>query len=45
MSATAMPARGPSARKNKIWGSVFVNGVLAIICLLWTIPTLGLFVS
>jgi alpha-glucoside transport system permease protein len=45
MSATAMPARGRSARKNKIWGAILVNSVLAIICLLWTIPTLGLFVS
>jgi alpha-glucoside transport system permease protein len=40
-----MPARGSSARKNKIWGSLFVNISLAMICLLWTIPTIGLFVS
>jgi alpha-glucoside transport system permease protein len=45
MSATAMPARRQSARKKKIWGSLFVNVTLAIICLVWTIPTLGLFVS
>src|SRR5215211_1227315 len=45
MSATAMPARGRSARKNKLWGSLFVNIALALICLVWTIPTFGLFVS
>jgi alpha-glucoside transport system permease protein len=45
MSATTMPVRGPSARKNKLWGGLFVNVTLAIICLLWTIPTIGLLVS
>jgi alpha-glucoside transport system permease protein len=45
MSATAMPARRPSARKKKVWGSLFVNVTLAIICIIWTIPTLGLLIS
>ena len=31
--------------KSKFIGSLLVNGSLAIICLLWTIPTLGLLIS
>ncbi len=30
---------------KKRWGSFWVNGGLIIICLLWTIPTLGLLIS
>lgn len=45
MSATTVSARGASARRNKLWGSLFVNGALALICLLWTIPTIGLLIS
>ena len=31
--------------KSKFTGSLIVNGSLALICLLWTIPTLGLLIS
>ncbi|MEW5987621.1 MAG: carbohydrate ABC transporter permease [Chloroflexota bacterium] len=34
-----------SARRQKYLGGLFVNGALLLLCLLWTIPTLGLFVS
>ena len=34
-----------SQRRNKLIGSILVNGSLALICLLWTIPTLGLLIS
>lgn len=34
-----------SASRAKRRNSILINTVLAIICLLWTIPTLGLFVS
>lgn len=36
---------GGSQKKQKIMSSILVNGILAIICLMWTIPTLGLLVS
>jgi alpha-glucoside transport system permease protein len=45
MSATAMSARAASKRRQQLVGTLFVNIVLAIICLLWTIPTFGLLVS
>ncbi|MCU0495709.1 MAG: carbohydrate ABC transporter permease [Chloroflexaceae bacterium] len=45
MSATAMSKQAPRTRRNNIWGPIFVNVTLALICLLWTIPTLGLFAS
>src|SRR5215212_9695764 len=45
MSATAMKARAASKRRQQLAGTLFVNIVLAIICLLWTIPTIGLLVS
>lgn len=46
MSASAIPApRTKSARQQKIWGQIFVNVALAIICIIWTIPTFGLFVT
>jgi alpha-glucoside transport system permease protein len=32
-------------RTRKLLGSVFVNGALGLICLLWLIPTVGLLVS
>lgn len=40
----AQPRAG-SQRRNKLVGGLLVNGTLAIICLLWTIPTLGLLIS
>lgn len=30
---------------RKLWGTIFVNGMLGLICLMWLIPTIGLFVS
>ena len=48
MSATALPtpsARAASKRRQQLLGSVFVNVVLGLICLLWTIPTFGLLIS
>ncbi len=32
-------------RTRKLIGALFVNGALLLICLLWLIPTIGLFVS
>ena len=32
-------------RRGKFLSSLLLNGVLAFICLLWTIPTFGLLVS
>jgi len=40
-----MAERVGKKRHQKLLGSVLVNGVLAVICILWTIPTLGLLVS
>ncbi|MDQ3250185.1 MAG: carbohydrate ABC transporter permease [Chloroflexota bacterium] len=31
--------------KNKRFSALLINGVLALICLIWTIPTIGLLVS
>jgi alpha-glucoside transport system permease protein len=49
MAAQAQPvmgARSPgSARRIKRRNSLLVNGTLALICLVWTIPTVGLLVS
>jgi alpha-glucoside transport system permease protein len=33
------------ARRSRFVSSLLVNGALAVVCLLWTIPTLGLLVS
>ena len=33
------------SNKNKRLSSILINGVLALICLIWTIPTIGLLVS
>ncbi len=45
--ATASPAtpRVAKARGRKLTGTILVNGLLAIICILWTIPTIGLLIS
>ena len=46
---TAQPAttrkRANSAKRQKLFSDIMINGVLALICLIWTIPTLGLLVS
>ncbi len=34
-----------SFKRQKLLGRIVVNGILLIICLTWTLPTLGLFVS
>ena len=34
-----------SGKRQKLLGSLFVNGILLLLVLLWTIPTLGIFVS
>jgi len=46
-TATTAPAsRGArSAKRQQLIGKIIVNVILAIICLIWTIPTLGLLVS
>lgn len=48
MSAQAKPAPmagSASKRRQELMGTLFVNIALALICLLWTIPTIGLLVS
>ena len=34
-----------SEKQRKLVSNILVNGALALICLLWTIPTIGLLVS
>jgi len=34
-----------SGKRQKLLGSLFVNGTLLLLVMLWTIPTLGIFVS
>ena len=34
-----------SLKGQRVLGQVFVNGILVIICLAWTIPTFGLLIS
>jgi alpha-glucoside transport system permease protein len=34
-----------SGKRQKLYGSLFVNGTLILLIILWTIPTLGIFVS
>jgi alpha-glucoside transport system permease protein len=34
-----------SQSRNKFWSGLFVNGGLALVCLFWTIPTVGLLLS
>ncbi|MBA3470058.1 MAG: carbohydrate ABC transporter permease [Herpetosiphonaceae bacterium] len=46
MATTPKPgARAASLRRRRIFSSLTVNGILALICLLWTLPTIGLLVS
>ncbi len=44
-AVAAVQPRVPDVRRRKLAGSLLVNGILAFICLLWTIPTIGLLVS
>jgi alpha-glucoside transport system permease protein len=39
------PSRGAGSRRKKLVNKVLVNGILALICFVWLIPTLGLLVS
>ena len=34
-----------SGKRQKLLGSLFVNGTLLLLVIIWTIPTLGIFVS
>ncbi len=34
-----------SAKRQKLFSDILVNGVLAIICIIWSIPTIGLLIS
>ena len=34
-----------SEKRRKLISNILTNGALALICLLWTIPTIGLLVS
>lgn len=36
---------GGSQKKKKLISTILVNGILALICIIWTLPTLGLLVS
>jgi alpha-glucoside transport system permease protein len=40
-----MAARTAGAKHNQLLSDVIVNGALVLICLVWTIPTVGLLVS
>lgn len=40
-----MAAKTAGSRQSKVVSDIVVNGILAIICLVWTIPTIGLLVS
>lgn len=46
-TATAQPrvALAPAPRRKRNTGSIMVNVVLLLICVVWTIPTLGLLIS
>ena len=38
-------AKATSARRQKLINDTIVNGSLALICIIWTIPTIGLLIS
>lgn len=44
-SAQTGSARTGSAKRNRLVGSIIVNGVLALICFLWLVPLAGLLIS
>lgn len=49
MATMAQPAasapRGGSARRKRLINSLIVNGALALICIIWAVPTIGLLIS
>ncbi len=44
-SVITQKPRVSSVRRQKLTGAIMVNGILALICILWTIPTIGLLIS
>ncbi len=40
-----MAPKSGSQKKNKFLGSLFVNGILILICVIWLVPTLGVFIT
>ncbi|MGL4650231.1 MAG: carbohydrate ABC transporter permease, partial [Caldilineaceae bacterium] len=44
-SVSAASTRQRSAKRSAFWGQFFVNGMLVLIVLLWTVPTIGLMIS
>jgi len=40
-----LPARAAGARRKRVLNGLLVNGTLALICLLWLVPLLGLLIS
>ncbi len=34
-----------SAKRRRLWGQIFVNGSLLLLVLVWSVPTIGLFIS
>ena len=36
---------GASARRSRLISAILVNGVLALICIVWLVPLVGLLVS
>jgi alpha-glucoside transport system permease protein len=40
-----MSKKSPSAERQHLWSQLFVNASLALLVLLWSIPTIGLLVS
>ncbi|MCX6030717.1 MAG: carbohydrate ABC transporter permease [Chloroflexi bacterium] len=40
-----MAAKTSSAKRKRLWSDIVINGGLALLVLLWTLPTLGLLLS
>ena len=40
-----MSATTQSTKRRRLWSDILVNGLLVLLVLAWTIPTLGLFIS
>jgi len=45
MAAMAKVNAAGGARRNRLFSAVLVNGTLALICLIWLVPLLGLLIS